>query len=164
MRLGFIGTGTMGNPMVRCLLEAGHQVTVNDLSRDATTNLCEQGAAWADHPLEVAQASQVVFTSLPTPAAVEEVLLHPETGALAGLGQGSAFFDMTSNSPTVFRRLAEVCQDTERPFAQFLRGVELTECSVEFEQVVKHDSDKTAPPTVRLLHAGKRLPADVDRP
>ena len=110
MRLGFIGTGTMGNPMVRCLLEAGHRVTVNDLSREATTNLCEQGATWADHPLEVAQASQVVFTSLPTPAAVEEVMLHPETGALAGLGQDSVFFDMTSNSPTVFRRIADVCR------------------------------------------------------
>ncbi|PKB63860.1 MAG: hypothetical protein BZY80_05080 [SAR202 cluster bacterium Io17-Chloro-G2] len=110
MRLGFIGTGTMGNPMVRCLLEAGHQVAVNDLNREATTGLCERGATWAGLPIEVAQESQVVFTSLPTPAAVEQVMLHPETGALAGLSQDSAFIDMTSNSPTVVRRLADVCR------------------------------------------------------
>ena len=109
MKLGFIGTGTMGNPMVSCLLEAGHQVIVNDSRREATTNLCEAGATWADNAMEAARGSQVVFTSLPTPAAVEEVLLHPETGVLAGLAQGGAFIDMTSNSPTVFRRLAEVC-------------------------------------------------------
>ena len=41
MRLGFIGTGTMGNPMARCLIEAGHQLTVHDTRREATTNLCE---------------------------------------------------------------------------------------------------------------------------
>ena len=39
MELGFIGTGTMGNPMARCLIEAGHQLTVHDLRRENTTNL-----------------------------------------------------------------------------------------------------------------------------
>ena len=50
MQIGFIGTGTMGNPMSRCLIDAGHQLTVNDLRREATTNLCELGAQWADSP------------------------------------------------------------------------------------------------------------------
>ena len=67
MRLGFIGTGTMGNPMARCLIEAGHQLTVHDTRREATTNLCEMGAQWADNPRTVAEQSQVVFTSLPGP-------------------------------------------------------------------------------------------------
>ncbi|MEC8858141.1 MAG: NAD(P)-binding domain-containing protein, partial [Chloroflexota bacterium] len=43
MNLGFIGTGTMGNPMVRCLIDAGHRLTVHDVRREATTNLCEMG-------------------------------------------------------------------------------------------------------------------------
>ena len=43
MQLGFIGTGTMGNPMARCLIEAGHRLTVHDTRREATTNLCEVG-------------------------------------------------------------------------------------------------------------------------
>ena len=50
MQLGFVGTGTMGNPMARCLIEAGHQSTVHDLRREATTNLCALGARWASWP------------------------------------------------------------------------------------------------------------------
>ena len=64
MDVGYIGTGTMGNPMARCLLDAGHNVTVYDVRREATTNLCELGAHWADSPRAVAEAAPVVFTSL----------------------------------------------------------------------------------------------------
>jgi 3-hydroxyisobutyrate dehydrogenase-like beta-hydroxyacid dehydrogenase len=45
MRLGFVGTGTMGNPMARCLLDAGHTLIVYDVRRQATTNLCGRGGA-----------------------------------------------------------------------------------------------------------------------
>jgi len=74
MQLGFVGTGTMGNPMARCLIEAGHRLTVHDLRREATSNLCDLGARWADTPRATAQASEVVFTSLPGPAEVEETV------------------------------------------------------------------------------------------
>ena len=57
MQLGFVGTGTMGNPMARCLMAAGHQLTVYDLRREATANLCELGARWAETPRSVAEAS-----------------------------------------------------------------------------------------------------------
>jgi 3-hydroxyisobutyrate dehydrogenase-like beta-hydroxyacid dehydrogenase len=63
MQLGFIGIGTMGNPMACCLIEAGHQLTVHDLRREAATNLCEMGARWVDSPYAVAEASEVAFTS-----------------------------------------------------------------------------------------------------
>jgi phosphoglycerate dehydrogenase-like enzyme len=63
MQLGFVGTGTMGNPMAQCLMAAGHQLTVYDLRREATTNLCDLGACWAETPRTVAEASEVVFTS-----------------------------------------------------------------------------------------------------
>ncbi len=86
MQLGFVGTGTMGNPMARCLLEAGHAADgAMMLRREATTNLCELGARWADNPCAVAEASEVVFTSLPGPAEVETGVLDPDTGILAGL-------------------------------------------------------------------------------
>ena len=75
MQLGFVGTGTMGNPMARCLIAAGHQLTVYDLRREATTNLCEFGARWAETPRSVAEASEVVFTSLPGPTEVEQGVL-----------------------------------------------------------------------------------------
>ena len=133
MRLGFIGTGTMGDPMVRCLLEAGHQVKVNDLNREATTALCELGATWAETPQETAEHSQVVFTSLPGPTQVEAVLMNPESGILAALGSGSAFIDMTTNAPSVARRLAEICRQrgiSEQTYCRWKAkygGLELSE-------------------------------------
>jgi 3-hydroxyisobutyrate dehydrogenase len=121
MQLGFVGTGTMGNPMARCLIEAGHQLTVYDLRRETTANLCTLGARWADTPRAVAEASQVVFTSLPGPAEVEKEVLDPVTGLLAGLKSGGAYIDMTTNAPGVFRRIAEVCRG---------RGVEVLDAPV----------------------------------
>ena len=52
----------------------------------------------------------MVFTSLPGPAEVEAVVLDPQTGILAGLNPGGAYIDMTTNAPSVFRRIAEACR------------------------------------------------------
>ena len=110
MNVGFIGTGTMGNPMARRLIDGGHDVTVFDVRRAATTNLCEMGANWADNPRLVAEASSLVFTSVPGPVEAEQVLTDTETGILAGLAAGGAWIDTTTNSPSVIRRLAEACE------------------------------------------------------
>ena len=71
MKVGFIGTGNMGNPMAANLVKAGHQVTVHDLRREAATNLLEMGARWVDSPKEAVPGNEVVFTSLPVPRDVE---------------------------------------------------------------------------------------------
>jgi 3-hydroxyisobutyrate dehydrogenase len=109
MRIGFIGTGTMGNP-AHCLIDAGHQVTVHDLRREATANLCDLGPRWAGSPRATAEDSDVVFTSLPGPAQVEQAALDPSTGILAGLKPGGAYIDMTTNAPGVVRRIADACR------------------------------------------------------
>ena len=108
MRLGFIGTGNMGNPMAANLIRAGHQLTVHDLRREAATNLLEMGAEWADSPRDAVPGNEVVFTSLPVPRDVEVVLLG-EGGILEGAGEGSIYVDLSTNSPTVIRRLHEIC-------------------------------------------------------
>jgi len=121
MRIGFVGTGTMGNPMARCLLDAGHEVTVHDRRREATASLCDAGAHWADTPRAAAEASEVLFTSLPGPHEVEEAVLDPPTGILAGSRRGNAYVDMTTNAPGVVRRIAGVCRE---------RGVEMLDAPV----------------------------------
>jgi 3-hydroxyisobutyrate dehydrogenase len=110
MRIGFVGTGTMGNPMARCLIDAGHQLTVHDLRREATADLCGRGARWADSPRATAEASEVVFTSLPGPPQVQHAVLDPSTGILAGLKSGAGYVDLTTNAPDVVRRIAEACR------------------------------------------------------
>jgi len=104
MKVGFIGLGTMGASMTSNLQKAGHELAVNDIRRDAAAPHLQAGAAWKDTPRQVAEASDVVFTSLPGPPEVEAVALGPE-GLVHGMRRGSAYFDMSTNSPTLMRRL-----------------------------------------------------------
>ena len=85
MDVGFIGLGAMGRHMTRHLQAAGHTMTVHDIRREAATPFLEAGANWGDTPQRVAQASEVVFTSLPGPVEVEAVTLGPEGIALGPL-------------------------------------------------------------------------------
>ena len=104
MELGFIGLGTMGSSMALNVIKAGHHLTVNDINRDAAGPHLEAGAAWADSAQEVAEASDIVFTSLPGPPEVEAVALG-EHGILSGISPGKVYFDLSTNSPTLVRRL-----------------------------------------------------------
>jgi 3-hydroxyisobutyrate dehydrogenase-like beta-hydroxyacid dehydrogenase len=104
MKIGFIGLGTMGRHMAMHLIEAGHELTVHDLRREAAEPHLAAGARWADSPAELAGDVELVFTSLPGPAEVETVALG-EKGLLAGMRPGSVWFDLTTNSPALIRRL-----------------------------------------------------------
>jgi 3-hydroxyisobutyrate dehydrogenase-like beta-hydroxyacid dehydrogenase len=108
MKIGFIGLGTMGRHMASNLQKAGHELIVHDVRRDAGESHVKAGARWADSPRGVAEAAEVVFTSLPEPKDVEAVALDEKTGLLPGLAAGKAFFDLSTNSPTVVRRLHAV--------------------------------------------------------
>lgn len=110
MKVGFIGTGNMGRHMARNVLQAGFPLTVYDIRREATAEVVGLGAAWADTPQAVAQASEITFTSLPGPKEVEEVTLS-EKGILAGAAPGSIYIDLSTNSPTTMRRIAAIFQE-----------------------------------------------------
>jgi 3-hydroxyisobutyrate dehydrogenase-like beta-hydroxyacid dehydrogenase len=104
MQVGFIGLGTMGGKMAANLQKAGYHLVVHDTRRDAATPHLAAGAVWADTPQQVAEAAEVVFTSLPGPAEVEAVTFG-EGGLLAGIHPGGVYFDLSTNSPTVVRRI-----------------------------------------------------------
>jgi 3-hydroxyisobutyrate dehydrogenase-like beta-hydroxyacid dehydrogenase len=110
MKVGFIGTGNMGNPMAANLIKAGHQLTVHDLRREAATNLLEMSAKWADTPKDAVPGNEVVFTSLPVPRDVEAVVLG-ENGILEGASRGSVYMDLSTNSPTTIRRIHGICAE-----------------------------------------------------
>ncbi|WP_435110960.1 NAD(P)-dependent oxidoreductase [Nocardiopsis synnemataformans] len=102
-RLGFVGLGQMGKGMAANLLAAGHPLTVNDLDAAAGEELVEAGAVWADSPAEAAGACEVLFTSLPTPAVIEAVAYAG--GVVDSLSAGAAWFDLSTNSLDLVRRL-----------------------------------------------------------
>jgi len=106
MRVGFIGLGTMGASMAINVRAAGYDIVVNDIRREAGAPHLQAGAAWSESARKVAEAADVVFTSLPGPDQVEEVALA-EDGLLAGMRRGTVWFDLSTNSPTVVRRLHE---------------------------------------------------------
>ena len=121
MRIGFVGTGTMGTPIAGCLLQAGHTLTVYDRRPAATAALCAQGATTAATAFAAARESEVVFTSLPGPTEFEAAMLEPQTGVLAGLRGGAFHIDLTTNAPKTVARVAEACRT---------RGVELLDAPV----------------------------------
>jgi 3-hydroxyisobutyrate dehydrogenase len=104
MNVGFIGLGIMGASMASNVQKAGHALIVHDLRAEAAKPHLAAGATWAASPREVAEACEVVLTSLPGPPEVEAVALG-EQGLLAGLSAGKAYFDLSTNSPTVVRRI-----------------------------------------------------------
>ena len=106
MDLGFIGVGNMGAGMANNLIKAGHSLTIHDLSRERATPLLEQGAKWADSPREVAEASEITFTSLPAPVDMEAVSLG-EAGVLEGSKPGTIYIDLSSNTVSLVRRVYE---------------------------------------------------------
>jgi 3-hydroxyisobutyrate dehydrogenase-like beta-hydroxyacid dehydrogenase len=103
MRVGFIGVGFMGRHMARNIAKGGHDMTVFDIRKEAAEELISMGATWVDSPMAVAEASEVVFTSLPRPENVEEVTMG-EGGILSGAKSGTVFFDLSTTDPdTIFR-------------------------------------------------------------
>jgi 3-hydroxyisobutyrate dehydrogenase-like beta-hydroxyacid dehydrogenase len=104
MNVGFIGLGVMGGRMASNLQAAGHALVVHDVKREAAAPHLAAGAAWKDSPRAVAEAAEVVFTSLPGPPEVEQVALGPD-GLLEGVRAGSVLFDLSTNAPALVRRL-----------------------------------------------------------
>ncbi|MEK7848469.1 MAG: NAD(P)-binding domain-containing protein, partial [Chloroflexota bacterium] len=105
MKVGFIGLGNMGKPMASNVLKAGFDITVYDIRPEPVAELVGLGAKGARSSQEVARASEMVFTSLPKPSDVEQVVLG-EGGVLAGAARGGLMVDMSTNSPLVIQRIA----------------------------------------------------------
>lgn len=104
MRIGFVGLGNMGGPMALNMIKAGHSLTVYDVRREVAEPHLAAGARWADSAASVAAQSELVFTSLPGPKEVESVATG-EGGILSKIGSGAVYADLSTNSPTVIRRL-----------------------------------------------------------
>ncbi len=103
--IGFIGLGNLGRHLAASLLRAGHVVCVHDLDPAASAALAASGATVAGSPRAVAEAASVVFTCLPSPAAVNAVVSGSD-GVLAGLSAGSTWIDMSTNAGDETNRLA----------------------------------------------------------
>jgi len=92
----------MGRHMAASLLKAGHVLKVKDLRREAANELIAAGAQWAQ---DVAADADIVFTSVPGPAEVEAVAKE----ILASAKPGTTWFDLSTNSPDMVRKIHGLC-------------------------------------------------------
>ena len=162
MNFGFIGLGRMGNHMARHLAEAGNQVAAFDLRPEAVSSLAEtRGVRPARGVGGAALNAAVVCTSLPGPKEVEAVVLAPG-GLLESMQPGSTYVDLSTNSPTLVRRLASALAERgiamlDAPVSGGVAGAEAATLSVMVggdEAVFERLRPALAPIGSKLFYCG----------
>ena len=103
--LGFVGLGHMGGSMAARFLAAGYTVYGESLDRRDAQDLAQEGLRWRDTPREIAQAADLVFTSVPDDDVLESIASGPD-GILAGLTEPKIWVDMSTVSPSASRKVA----------------------------------------------------------
>lgn len=109
MKIGFIGLGIMGKPMVKNLLKAGHQVLAYDIIEENVEDVAQAGAIAAASIKEVGAVCSLIITMLPNSPHVKTVVLGAG-GVLESAAAGSILVDMSSIAPAVSQELAKACE------------------------------------------------------
>jgi 3-hydroxyisobutyrate dehydrogenase len=108
-KIGWIGTGVMGNSMCSYLQKAGHEIFVYNRTKSKAYQLIQNGATWCDSPKEVAENSDIIFSIVGFPKDVKEVILE-ENGVLAGSKPNTIIIDMTTSSPELAKEISKECE------------------------------------------------------
>lgn len=115
MKIAWIGTGIMGGAMCARLLDAGYTCFVYNRTPEKAQPLLNAGAHLASSPADAASKADVVFTMVGFPQDVEEVILHPETGVLAGFRRNPSqeqkiVADMSTSRPSLAEKIALIAE------------------------------------------------------
>lgn len=105
MTIGLIGLGNIGCVLAENLLQCDHELVVHDLVYKRAEPLLALGAEWAATPRDVAERSERVVTSLPSPEAVRAVMAG-EDGVLAGLSEGSVWIETSTTDDAQLKEIA----------------------------------------------------------
>lgn len=108
MKVGFIGLGIMGKPMVRNLLKAGYEVVAFDVMEANVKEAAADGAVPAQSSKAVAQQCKNIITMLPNSPHVKAAVMG-ENGVLEGAQEGSILIDMSSIAPLASQEISRAC-------------------------------------------------------
>jgi 3-hydroxyisobutyrate dehydrogenase-like beta-hydroxyacid dehydrogenase len=108
-KIGLVGLGHMGGNMAARFLAAGYTVYGESRDRGDADELVHEGLQWRGTPREVAEATDVLITSLPSDDVLESVASGRD-GVLAGLAEPKVWIDMSTVSPRASRELAKRVQ------------------------------------------------------
>ncbi len=107
--IAFIGTGVMGQGMIKNFLKAGHTVHLYTRTKERALPLVELGATWYDTAQAAAEQGDVIFTVVGYPKDVEEVYFG-EHGIFKAAQQGKIVVDMTTSQPALAKKIADAAQ------------------------------------------------------
>lgn len=110
MKLGFIGLGIMGKPMVANLLKAGHEVVAFDIVKENVDSVVAAGAVAGSSAKDVAEQCRIIITMLPNSPHVKTVVMG-ENGVLEGAKEGSILVDMSSIAPLASQEICKACAE-----------------------------------------------------
>ncbi len=102
--IGFIGLGTMGRPMARNLLRAGHRLVFYARRPEVAAEFIEAGARQAASPAEAARDAEFIISIVTADAQVTEVALGAG-GVIEGAAPGKTFIDMSTIAPDTIRHV-----------------------------------------------------------
>jgi len=107
--IAFIGTGVMGQGMIKNFLKAGHTVHLYTRTKECALPLVELGATWYDTAQAAAEQGDVIFTVVGYPKDVEEVYFGNH-GIFKAAQQGKIVVDMTTSQPALAKKIADAAQ------------------------------------------------------
>lgn len=120
MKIGFIGLGIMGKPMVKNLIKAGHEVVVYDIMQKNMDDVTAAGAVAAESAKDAAGKCNLIITMLPNSPHVKSVVLG-ENGILEGAKSGAILVDMSSIAPLASQEICKACA---------VKGIEMLDAPV----------------------------------
>ena len=113
MKIGFIGTGVMGQSIVRHLLDANHEVAIYTRTKSKAEALIAQGASWKANAKEVADESEIIFTMVGYPSDVEETYFDAEQGIFASEIANKIVVDLTTSTPSLAEKIERVAREKQ---------------------------------------------------
>jgi 3-hydroxyisobutyrate dehydrogenase len=106
MKIGFIGLGNVGGKLAKSLLRNNFDLTVRDLDENLTNSFKNLGAKIANSPKELAEQTDLIITSLPSPEVSAEVM-ESENGIINGLSENKIWLEMSTTDENEVKRLGE---------------------------------------------------------
>ena len=106
MKIGFIGLGNVGGKLASSLLRNNFDLTVRDLDERLTEPFKDLGAKVAKSPKELAEQTDLIITSLPSPEVSAEVM-EANDGIINGLSKNKIWLEMSTTDENEVKRLGE---------------------------------------------------------
>ncbi len=106
MKIGFIGLGNVGGKLAGSLIRNNFDVTVREIDESLINEFKKLGAKVANSPKELAEQTDLIITSLPSPEVSAEVM-ESEDGILNGLSENKIWLEMSTTDEDEVKRLGK---------------------------------------------------------